>query len=62
MTGNVDYRLVERFLDAQRRNLDGRYDVAALNRLHTVIELRRDERTAKAAAPGGSVVPLPLDD
>jgi hypothetical protein len=60
--GQVDYRLLERFVDAQRRNTDGRYDLRALDRLRDVIELRRYERTRAVAVPDGSVVPLPLDD
>jgi hypothetical protein len=60
VSSNVDYRLLERFLAAQRRNTEGRYDAEALNRLRTVVELRRHERARSAT--GGSVVPLPLDD
>jgi hypothetical protein len=61
-SNNVDYRLLDRFVAAQRRNTDARYDVHALERLRTVVELRRDERRRGAAAGGASVVPLPLDD
>jgi len=60
VSSNVDYRLLERFLAAQRRNTDGRYDAEALNRLRSVIELRRHDRARTAT--GGSVVLLPLDD
>lgn len=59
MTSNVDYRLLERFLNAQRRNTEGRYDAEALNRLRSVVELRRQAQAGSGAA---SVVVLPLDD
>jgi hypothetical protein len=59
---NVDYRLLDRFVDAQRANTDSRYDIQALDRLRTVIELRRDDRRGGRPHRGSSVVPLPLDD
>jgi hypothetical protein len=59
VTSNVDYRLLERFLNAQRRNTEGRYDAEALNRLRSVVELRRQAQAGSGAA---SVVVLPLDD
>ncbi len=62
MTGNVDYRLLDRFVDAQRENTDNRYDVQALDRLRTVIELRRDDRRRGRLHRSSSVVPLQLDD
>jgi hypothetical protein len=59
VTSNVDYRLLERFLNAQRRNTEGRYDAEALNRLRSVVELRRQAQAGSGAA---SVVVLPVDD
>ncbi len=58
---NVDYRLLDRFLAALRENTDRRYDVDALDRLRTVVELRRETRR-RGRTPAGSVVTLPLDD
>jgi len=62
VTGNVDYRLLDRFVDAQRENTDSRYDVQALDRLRTVVELRRDDRRRGRLHRSSSIVPLPLDD
>jgi hypothetical protein len=62
VTENVDYSLLDRFVDAQRENTDSRYDIDALDRLRTVIELRREDRGRPRAPRGGSVVPLPIDD
>jgi hypothetical protein len=62
VTENVDYSLLDRFVDAQRENTDSRYDIEALDRLRTVIEIRREDRGRTRAARGGSVVPLPIDD
>ena len=59
---NVDYRLLDRFVDAQRENTDSRYDIQALDRLRTVIELRRDDRRRSRPYRAGSVVLIPLDD
>jgi hypothetical protein len=62
VSGNVDYRLLDRFVEAQRENTDSRYDVQALDRLRTVIELRREDRRHGRPQRASSVVPLPLDD
>lgn len=62
MATTVDYRLLERFLAAQRRNTDGRYDIGALERLRTVVELRRDDRRHERPARAASVLPFPLAD
>jgi len=54
--------LLDRFVDAQRENTDSRYDIQALDRLRTVVELRRDDRRRGRPHRGSAVVPLPLDD
>jgi len=60
VSADVDYRLLDRFLQAHRRNSEGRYDAAALERLRSVVELRRDAQQDSAAAAGGAVLRLPL--